>query len=301
MFSVIVPSFNQAAFLEKTLESLANEQAGLARILIADGGSTDGSLEILKKWSPRIEWWCSEPDHGQSDAINKALSRVRTPFWSYLNSDDLLVPGALEKVLAVFQDSNVQWVGGVSEIIEGAETVGEVRPSTPKSDRDYLTPWKRESQYVFPCSNVSFMRAEMISQLGVFDATYHFGMDIEYYCRAVFLAGSRPVLLPDILGKWRLHAESKTMRDGLAWGFRHDEVRIAEKYVGFLSLDHQRETLKEIALQKKWLVCRKAMHSITKGDAGCAKKELWQGVFRMPQLLGFRPWLGAIRRVYGLI
>jgi glycosyltransferase involved in cell wall biosynthesis len=301
VFSVIVPSFNQAGFLEKTLESLANEQAGLARILIADGGSTDGSLEILKKWSPRIEWWCSEPDHGQSDAINKALARVRTAFWSYLNSDDLLLPGALSKVAGVFSDTKTEWVGGVSEIIEDDEVIGEVRAQSPLSSKDYLTPWSRNHQYVFPCSNVSFMRTEVISKLGSFDQTFHFGMDIEYYCRSVFLAGSRPVLLPDILGKWRLHAESKTMRDGLAWGFRHDEVRIAEKYVGFLSLDQQRETLKEIALQKKWLVCRKAMHSINKGDRSSAKKELWQGVFRMPQLLGFRPWLGAIRRVYGSI
>ena len=298
MFSVIVPSFNQADFLEKTLESLANEQAGLARILVADGGSTDGSLEILKKWSSRLEWWCSEPDSGQSDAINKAIAHVRTPYWSYLNSDDLLMPSSLEKVLTAFQDPDVHWVGGVSEIIEGAETVGEVRPTAPRSQKDYLSPWKRESQYVLPCSNVSFMRAEMISRLGIFDATYHFGMDIEYYCRAVFRERIVPFLLPDILGKWRIHPESKTMRDGLAWGFRHDEVRIAEKYLGFLSLDNQREILKEIAIQKKWLVCRKAMHWRTKNEKMSAKSELLRGVFRVPSLLVFRPWWGAFRRVF---
>jgi len=299
MFSVIVPSFNQAAFLEKTLESLANDQGGLARILVADGGSTDGSLDILKKWSSSLEWWCSEPDAGQSDAINKAITHVRTPFWSYLNSDDLLMPGSLEKVLAVFQDPKVQWVGGVSEIIEEAKTVGEVRPMAPQSQSDYLSPWNRKLQYVFPCSNVSFMRTEMISRLGVFDATYHFGMDIEYYCRAVFREQIVPFLLPEVLGKWRIHSESKTMRDGLAWGFRHDEIRMAEMYLSFLSFDNQRELLKEIAVQKKWLVCRKAMHLVSKNKMILAKSELLKGVIRLPSLVAFRPWWGACRRVFG--
>lgn len=101
--TVVTPSFNQAQYLETTIRSVLDQGYPNLEYMIADGGSTDGSVEIIKKYADRLAWWVSEPDRGQAHAINKGLERGTGAIACYLNSDDILLPGALRHVAEVFQ------------------------------------------------------------------------------------------------------------------------------------------------------------------------------------------------------
>jgi glycosyltransferase involved in cell wall biosynthesis len=295
--SVIVPSFNQAQYLDQALYSLTSQAYDNLELIVIDGGSTDRSVEIIKRYAPQISYWVSEPDRGQTHAINKGLKHCTGDVWSYLNSDDLLTPGSLAIVDQHFQsDPTLQWLGGVSETFGENGTLGHVAPQSPAQKIDYLTPWHRENQYVVPCSNVSFMHLSILERVGNFDESYDYSMDIEYYTRVVFQAGIEPTLIPDILGRWRWHQQSKTFQKGLAYGFREDEVKIAKHYSSYLTPQEQVRLQQHIRDQERWLVSRRAIALKQVGQTQAALTELIKGVQHYPALLLFRPWYGAIRR-----
>ena len=103
LVSIVTPSFNQAAFLRRTIDSVLGQDYPHIEYIVIDGGSTDGSVEILRSYGERVRW-VSEPDRGQSDAINKGFARCRGTIRGYLNSDDVLWPGAVRTVVAHFAD-----------------------------------------------------------------------------------------------------------------------------------------------------------------------------------------------------
>jgi glycosyltransferase involved in cell wall biosynthesis len=295
--SIIIPSYNQAEYLEETLCSVLDQDYSNIEVIVIDGGSTDGSLEIIKRYAPHLAYWVSEPDRGQTHAINKGLEKITGEVWSYLNSDDLLSPGCLHLIGEMFNDPEIWWIGGVSEIFDHSGTKGYVKPQTPDYKRDYITPWCRTHQYVFPCSNVCFMRREMIERCGPFDENYHYGMDIEYYIRVVFNTGIGPHLIPDVLGRWRWHPESKTLKQGIAYGFREDEVAMAIRYLPYLEDEEQKAIHTQIQEQKHWLVTRRAMYFKEQGQINRAWTELLTKVVDHPRLLNFRPWYGVVKAI----
>ena len=101
--TIITPSLNQGEFLEDTILSILNQNYPNLEYFIVDGGSTDNSVDIIKKYEHRIDWWVSEPDRGQSHAINKGLERATGDIINWINSDDLLFPGALQRVASCYQ------------------------------------------------------------------------------------------------------------------------------------------------------------------------------------------------------
>ena len=116
--SVVTPCLNSKQFLERMLQSV-HDQEGDFEIehLIFDGGSTDGTLEILEKWSGKIDY-VSEPDTGQSNALNKGFAKATGDVIAWLNADDIYLPGALAKVAQAFSDPNTQWAYGQCIIID---------------------------------------------------------------------------------------------------------------------------------------------------------------------------------------
>lgn len=293
--SIVTPSYNQGSFIEETIQSVLSQNYSNLEYIIIDGGSTDNTVEVIRKYETQITYWVSEPDRGQTHAINKGLEKSTGEIWSYLNSDDLLYPGSLDLIGECFRNPQIRWVGAVSDIFDVSGQRGEVRPERPLQKRDYVTPWNRSNQYVFPCSNVCFMHHSLLEQCGGFDESYHYGMDIEYYLRVVFQTGLEPHLLPDLLGRWRWHPNSKTMQQGLAYGFREDEVRMAVQYLSYLDKTEWTSVQQEIPEQQKWLVARKAMFYRSQGQRQKAFRELFSQVKDLPELLQFRPWYGAIR------
>src|SRR5262249_16274332 len=104
LVSIITPSFNQARFLPRTIESVFSQSYRNIEYIVGDGGSTDGSLEVLQSYGDRLKW-VSEPDNGQTHAINKGLARASGDILSYLNSDDTLAPNAVEIVVNALDES----------------------------------------------------------------------------------------------------------------------------------------------------------------------------------------------------
>ncbi len=102
--SVITPSFNQGEYLERTITSVLDQGYPNLEYVIVDGGSDDGSVEIIRRYEDRIDWWVSEPDEGQTDAINKGIRGTSGEIVAYINSDDYFLPGAFDRALEVFEE-----------------------------------------------------------------------------------------------------------------------------------------------------------------------------------------------------
>jgi glycosyltransferase involved in cell wall biosynthesis len=294
--SIIIPSYNQAAFLKQAIDSVIAQNYAATELIVIDGGSIDGSVDILRAHNQAISYWVSEPDKGQAHAINKGMQRISGDVWCYLNSDDRLEPGALRRVAEVMQDRSIAWVGGVAEITDASGVIGRVQASHPASLKDYVAPWKRRDKYVFPCSIASFMRTDTIGSLGSLDESYQFCMDIEYYVRAVLRLGLKPRLVPEMLGGWRWHPDSKTMREGLAYGFRMEELRIARTYADCLDATDRAALWAEMREEQRWLVVRWARFLAERGRRAEGLYRLLGASFGDPTLLKFRPWQGALRR-----
>lgn len=202
-FSVIVPSFNQARFLRRTLESVLSQSGVEKEILVFDAGSTDGSLEILQSFGPEIRW-VSEPDKGQTDAINKGLKVATGDVHCYLNSDDIFYPGALSKVRDFFEaNSGARLVYGDGNHIDKDDRATEAYYNEP---HDY----QRLLEICYICQPAAFWRREVTRECGLFDSTLQYAMDYEYWLR---VASFEPLhyLKGEILAGSRMYADNKTL------------------------------------------------------------------------------------------
>lgn len=293
--SVIIPSLNQGEFIESTLRSVIDQNYAGLELIVMDGGSKDRTIEILDRFAPHIAVLESTADRGQSHAINKGLARATGDVWCYLNSDDLLLPGSLSRIGELFQNPAVDWVGGISVIFDEHSDRGTVTPQEPKTPKEILTPWSRSVEHVFPCSNVCFMRRSIYEKLGGFDESYGYSMDMEYYTRAHF-AGYRLQRIPDVLGRWRWHPASKTVKDGSAYRFLEEELRIAAYYADRLPTKDREELSREIIQHRKSYLVRRALHSPSVHSRCARLFRLFSEAVLHPSLMWFRPWLSAVKR-----
>jgi glycosyltransferase involved in cell wall biosynthesis len=293
--SIIIPSYNQGQYIEQTLQSVMEQNYPNLELIVMDACSTDGTGAILDRYRERISILEIKKDRGQSHAINKGMARMTGEVWAYLNSDDLLLPGSLARIGELFRDPNIDWVGAISSIFDDHGDTGQVVPQAPRNLREIVLPWHRSVQHVFPCSNVCFMRRAVYERIGAFDESYHYSMDMEYYTRAVFNDFTLH-RLPEVLGRWRWHPESKTVRDGQAYRFLEEELRIASLYAVRLPPDDCRSVRREIAEQSKWFAVRRALHENPQGTRHDRLRRLFQDARKNPALFLFRPWLGAVKK-----
>ena len=203
--TVITPSLNQAQYLERTLRSVLDQEYPDLEYIVMDGGSKDGSVEILHRYDDRLDFWISEPDEGQSWAINRAIERSTGDVIAYINSDDYYLPGAFEAALPLFEDPAVRWVAGACEYREEDGTLETLwlprHPAGPRL-RWISGPW-----YVPQAS--SFWRRDVFEEFGLLRDDLRFIFDTEF-CVRLALGRLLPVTFDRPLAVRYLHGEAKS-------------------------------------------------------------------------------------------
>jgi glycosyltransferase involved in cell wall biosynthesis len=205
--SIVVPSYNQGQYLEEALLSIIQQQYPRLELLVADGGSTDNSVDIIKKYEGHITWWVSEKDKGQSDAINKGLQRVTGEIVNWLCSDDLYTEKSLFSVVEHFsrQPAEVGLIHGKSTLFRGKKILqhngGYKNPST---ERNF-------AGMAFPQPSAFFLRKYLDIIGRHVNEELHYGMDYDLYSRLACVCRFVPV--NDVLSLYRLHDNSKSVKE----------------------------------------------------------------------------------------
>ncbi len=211
LVSIVTPSFNQADFLEETIRSVLAQDYPHIEYIIIDGGSTDGSVEIISRYQNRLAAWVSEPDLGQTDAINKGFSLAHGDLLAWLNSDDTYEPGAVTEAVAFFQSHpQVGLVYGDANFINER---GQVIGRFPAAQTSYA---KLRRGYVHIPQQAAFFKSALWREVGPLDTSFYFAMDYDLWVR---LAAKAPlVYLPRTWANFRLHGGAKTiLADDRCW------------------------------------------------------------------------------------
>ncbi len=211
LVSIITPSFNQARFLEETMLSVLNQDYPNLEYLVVDGGSQDGSLEIIQKYAHRLAWWVSEKDQGQTDAINKGFGRAKGEILAWLNSDDTYLPGAISQAVAYLQaHPEAGMVYGDANLIDQQ---GIIIGKFPARQTDY----KRLRQgFVHIPQQAAFFRADLWRQVCPLDPGFYFAMDYDLWVRIARLAPLH--YHPQSWANFRLHNSGKSViSDDRCW------------------------------------------------------------------------------------
>jgi glycosyltransferase involved in cell wall biosynthesis len=203
LVSIITPSYNQAHFLEETIQSVLSQDYPNLEYIIVDGGSTDGSLEIIQRYADRLAWWVSEPDRGQTDALNKGFNRARGGVLAWLNSDDTYLPGAISQAVTCLQaHPEAALVYGDADLIDEQ---GKVLGPFPARQTD-LRRMLRGSVHI--PQQASFFRGELWPKVGPLDAEFYFAMDFDLWLRLA--THGNLIYTPQRWANFRLHQAGKT-------------------------------------------------------------------------------------------
>lgn len=183
--SVVTPSFNQAQFIRATIDSVLSQNYPNLEYLVMDGGSTDGTVEILKSYGKKLKW-ISEKDQGQTDAINKGLRRLTGDILAYLNSDDIYLPGTLRRVGEYYAETHADWISGDCIVID---TEGK-----PSHGNWLIAGYKRFLMALYSRTTLmiadsmlpqpsTFWSRKAYERVGEFNNKYRYVMDYDYWLR----------------------------------------------------------------------------------------------------------------------
>jgi glycosyltransferase involved in cell wall biosynthesis len=205
--SVVTPSFNQGPFLERTIRSVLDEHYPDLEYIVIDGGSTDGSVEIIKRYERHLAHWVSEPDAGQSNAINKGLNRATGTILTWLNSDDYYVPGALEVVArAAAAHPEAGAYVGAGDIVDASGRVIDHHDPPSVISLENMYRWIRGEFFMQPSC---FFRDTAWRAVAPIDESIHIAFDLDLWMRMA-KAGQTFVTIDRLLSKSLSHPGAKT-------------------------------------------------------------------------------------------
>jgi glycosyltransferase involved in cell wall biosynthesis len=223
LVSIVTPSYNQGRYIEATIQSVLQQDYPNLEYLVFDGGSTDDTLAVLRRYDGSL-LWVSEKDRGQADAINKGFHSARGDILGWLNSDDTYLPGTVRRVVEYFQTHpDVGMVYGEGYHVDA---VGQI------IERYYTEPFsfKRLAEICFICQPTVFLRAEVVKAIGPLDIGLRYCLDYDYWMRVAkhFRIG----YLGEYLANSRLHLETKTLSQRV--GFHQEILQTVKKHYGFV-------------------------------------------------------------------
>ena len=200
--SIITPSYQQAHFLDATIRSITSQRYPNLEYIVCDGGSSDGSADVIRRHEADIAWWCSEKDAGQTSAINKGIEHATGDIVGWINSDDMMLPGSLQRIADAFADPKVEavcgWIIAIDEHNRRIDT-----KIFPQPTRDVLL-----ARSILPQQGV-YWRRSVTDRIGLLDEQLHMCMDLEYWTRMA-CNNVIPRLVPAFLGAFRIHDAQKT-------------------------------------------------------------------------------------------
>ena len=259
--TVVTPSFNQAEYLERTILSVLNQQYPNLEYLIIDGGSTDGSLDIIKKYEPYLAGWVSEKDRGQTDAINKGFRRATGDYVAFQNSDDVFAPNAFARVAEAWRktpDTDV-FFGDMYITDEQDGILEELRaPAFCVECQIY------EGMQVFNQS--LFIRRERLDQFGLLDESLRFVIDYEIVARLGVQDGVRFRHVDGFWGGFRVQPNAKSSTISTVGVEEHRRVK--EKY-----RPHLRSSL-GASFWHRYCRLRKLLTFVGQGEFGYVRHRL---------------------------
>ncbi len=216
LVSIVTPSYNQAAYLEETIRSVLEQSHRELEYMVVDGGSNDGSVDIIKRYAGRLAWWVSEKDSGQAEAINKGMKRARGEIVAWLNSDDTYLPGAVGSAVQAFASHP-----------DAVMVYADMRAVNGEGETINILRYRQLSLEDLLCFQIIgqpavFMRRSAFESSGGLDPAYHFMLDHQLWIK---LAQRGPIVHVD--GLWaqaRYHPQAKNRAQ--ATGFAREALQL---------------------------------------------------------------------------
>jgi glycosyltransferase involved in cell wall biosynthesis len=280
--SIVTPSYNQGRFLEETILSVLNQNYPNLEYIIIDGGSTDETVDVIRRYEDRIDFWISEKDRGQVHAINKGIEKTTGDIFGFINSDDIYFPGTFATVAEYFEGHpQSEWICGDTMMFGEGHKEELIRAVVPKSAAHCLS-WA----YLAPQPG-HFWKRELVE--GGFDEAWPYDFDHDLYVR-LLLSGHRCEHIPQTFAGYRLHEASKTVAENQYQIAEFD--RSAEFYENRLH-----------GADRRWCratrFLRRSYAASEAGNKGESARWLMRALATYPESVAYRNFWGCLRKLAG--
>lgn len=289
---MVTPSYNQARFLEDAILSVLNQGYPDLEFMVMDGGSTDGSVDIISKYADRLAYWESKADRGQAQAINKGWRKATGKYLWWLNSDDMLTQQSLTTAIRHLEENpDVDMVyGDVLRIDQKGCYIDTYRY------RDFDLTQMLLHRYDIAQAG-ALIRSKLLEQIGYLDESLHYLMDLDYWIR-LGLAGGRIVHLPIPLAFFRIHGQSKTQASSEIAAY--ERYQVTEAFLGHPNLPHAVGQRRGTVWSYTHLACSRA--HVKSAGYRQAMVEICRALRRWPlQVLRMNFWYTAALSLLGIM